>query len=197
MPSRTIKRINNKGPIIVVSGPPGSGKTTYAKRLSNDLGLPYFTTGSIFRELARLKGYSLEEFSKIAEKDPHVDFLIDNKTLKLALEGGVVIDSHLAAWVLAGIADITILVKTHPLTRVLRIAQREDRDLWEVFKETFDREFSQYMRFRNYYGYSILDYSHFDLVIDTGELGVEEVYQIIKDFVIKKLTKLGYLPENA
>ncbi|MEB3766119.1 MAG: AAA family ATPase [Desulfurococcales archaeon] len=193
MSSRTTKNIRNKGPVIVVSGPPGSGKTTYAKKLSKNFGLEYYTTGQIFRELAKKLGYTLEEFSRVAEKDPKIDFLIDSTTLEYARKGGVVIDSHLAAWVLAGIADISILVKAHPLVRAQRIVSREQKDKWTTIRETFTRELSQYKRFKEYYGFDLLDYSLFDIVVDTSVLGVDEVYQVIESFVRLKLKKLGYL----
>ncbi len=187
VPSRASKRVDHKKPVIVISGPPGSGKTTYAKRLSRDLGLEYFTTGSIFRRLARELGVSLEELSRLAERDPRIDLAIDRATLERAKQGGVVIDSHLAAWVLSGVADVSILVKAHPLVRISRIASREARSVVSVALETLSREFSQWLRFREYYGYDITDFGVFDLVIDTGSLDQETIYKIIYNFVISRI----------
>ncbi len=193
VPSRAAEgEDNQRPPVIVVSGAPGSGKTTYARRLSRDLGLRYFTTGSIFRNLASKLGLSLEELSKRAEEDPSIDISIDISVVSLAMEGGVVIDSHLAAWVLSGIADVSILVKAHPAVRIKRIAKREGRSIDDVIFETTLREASQYKRFLEYYGYDILDYSVFDLIIDTGTLTPDQVYKVIYDFTVSKLSRLGY-----
>ena len=193
LPGGATEGEHNRGPVIVISGAPGSGKTTYAKRLSEDLGLRYFTSGQIFRELARRLGVTLEDLSRRAEEDPSIDLAIDREVVRIALEGGVVIDSHLAGWTLTGVADVIVLVKAHPAVRVERISSREKKSISHVMRETFERESSQWLRFASYYGYDILDTSGFDLVVDTSVLGPEDIYAIIKRFVTAKLSKLGFL----
>lgn len=50
--------------LVTVSGLYGAGKSTVAKKLSEKLGIEYFWTGKILRELAKEKGYDLIEFEK-------------------------------------------------------------------------------------------------------------------------------------
>jgi cytidylate kinase len=184
--------LERRGPVIAVSGPPGSGKTTYAKRLAEDLNLSYHSAGSIFRSLASRLGVSLEELSVIAEKDPRIDLEIDRKTLELAERGGVVIEGHLVACILAHIADVLIYVKAPLHVRIERIAERDGRNRGSAMEEVVVRELSHAIRFRSYYGFNVADLSIFDLVIDTSTLGVDEVYDVVLRLTCYKLLRRGF-----
>jgi len=173
--------------VIAVSGPPGSGKTTQAKRLADYFNLRYFSAGSIFREIARERGVSLEELSVIAQRDPTIDLEIDRRTYMEALKGNVVLDGHLTAWVVRGIADITIYF-TAPLTiRVSRIAARDKVDYYTALKQTLIREYTQWKRFMEYYGIDVNDLSFFDIVVNVEEISIDEVFEIVKKRVEKVL----------
>ena len=93
---------------IVISGPPGSGKTTQAKKIAEYFGLRYYSAGMIFREIARERGLTLAELSEIASRDPSIDLEIDRRSYEEALKGNVVIDGHLTAWIVNELADIRI-----------------------------------------------------------------------------------------
>ncbi|MDM7275159.1 MAG: AAA family ATPase [Thermoprotei archaeon] len=181
------------GPTIVVSGSPGSGKSTYARRLSIDLGLKYYSSGEIFRAIARERGVSIVELSRMAESDPSVDIEIERKTLSIAEKGGVVIDSHLAAWILASTADMLVYVKAPLKVRAERLAARDGKSVAESYREIIAREESQAFRFAKYYGLDTRDLSIFHLILDTGAYSLEEAYSIIKLAVVKRLKSLGYI----
>ncbi|MCE4617766.1 MAG: AAA family ATPase [Desulfurococcales archaeon] len=182
---------NGRGrkPIVVISGPPGSGKTTYSKRLAQDLNLPYHSAGQIFREIASSKGLRLDEMSRLAEKDPSIDLLIDETTMKRATRCGGVIEGHLTAWVLKDIADVSIFLNAPLDVRLGRISGREKND---VIEETISREESQYHRYLKFYGIDVNIYSGFDMVIDTSKASIEEVYRTIRVFVESVLKRKGW-----
>ena len=106
---KRVKKADNrpsKAVVITVSGPHGTGKSTYARGLAEDLRLRYVCAGELFRELAKQRGMSLESFSRYAANNPEVDHLIDERTREEAKSGSVVIDAQLAAWMVKDEADI-------------------------------------------------------------------------------------------
>lgn len=88
-------------PIVILLGPPGSGKGTQAKKLSQEFGWNHFATGDLFREiLAHPERATKEEFQELKkiEKGQRVDaWLAIRLGLKeverrLQAEGGLVLD---------------------------------------------------------------------------------------------------------
>ncbi|WFO75821.1 AAA family ATPase [Desulfurococcaceae archaeon MEX13E-LK6-19] len=173
--------------VIVVSGPPGSGKTTQAKMIAEKLGLRYHSAGSIFRAIAKERGMSLEELSILAARDPSIDIEIDRKSYEEAIKGNVVLDGHLTAWIVKDVADIKILVTAPLKVRVKRIALRDNKSVIEALKETIVREYMQYKRFIEYYGIDPTDYRIFDIVVNTENLGPNETFRVIMECIEKIL----------
>ncbi len=172
---------------IVISGPPGSGKTTQAKKIAEYFGLRYYSAGMIFREIARERGLTLAELSEIASRDPSIDLEIDRRSYEEALKGNVVIDGHLTAWIVNELADIRIYVTAPLHVRIKRIALRDNKSIHEAMTETIIREYLQEKRFLEYYGIEIFDTSIFDLIINTENMSPEETFEIIKAFIEKFL----------
>jgi len=180
-------REQRKPPVIVVGGPPGSGKSTVAKLIASKYGLRYVSMGSIFREIAKRMGVSLEELSLIAERDPSIDRMIDSRAVEEAKNGCVVIDGHISAWILKDIADVKIATwAPHPV-RISRIAQRDGRDVSAVERETTIREESEKRRFKAIYGIDVDDLSVFDIVVNTARFTPEEILVIVSKVIEIKL----------
>ncbi|MFZ1023427.1 MAG: nucleoside monophosphate kinase, partial [Thermoplasmata archaeon] len=67
--------------VVCVGGPPGSGKSTAARKVAEALGLEYHSAGEIFRAEARQHEMDLIAFSHFAEKHDEVDRAIDRAML--------------------------------------------------------------------------------------------------------------------
>jgi len=172
--------------VVAVAGPHGSGRSTQAALLAEELGLRYVSAGTLFRERTRMLGLTLEEASRRASEDRGFDNYLDRRTREEAARGGVVIDATLSGWMAEG-ADLRIYLACTLDERVRRIAEREGRPAAEVLEETRFREASELARFREFYGVDLEDLSVYDLVVNTSLFDAAAVSRILKNVVAEYL----------
>jgi CMP/dCMP kinase len=183
--------------IVTVSGPHGSGKSTYAARLAGSLGLRHVSAGIMFRKLADEKKVSLEKFQELAAADPSIDRVVDERTMMEAEGGDVVVDGQLAGWVLKEVSDLRMLLTAPLVVRLERIATRDRISLEEARRQTLHREGVQAERYRKHYGFSVDDWSIYHLVLDTSFGSIEDTAKILFAAALAaKSTKLGKNPEK-
>jgi len=195
-----VKSVRNgatKAVIITMSGPHGTGKSTYAKALAEALGLRYVSAGELFRDLAKQNSLSLEAFSHRAADDPSIDRMLDERTKAEAEKGGVVIDAQLGAWMVKDLADVKILLTAPDEVRFKRIAERDGSDMTHAMRETENRESIQKQRYKKYYGIDVTDLSIYDLKIDTSLYPIEKTKTVVIDAVRNFLKGRGKLKEVA
>ena len=178
------------GLVIAVSGLPGSGKTSLARRLAERLGLRYLSLGEMFRKLAYERRITLEELSRIAEEDASIDKAIDDKAIEEASKGCIVVDGHISAWTLENTAHLKILVMAPIDVRAERIARRDSKSIEDALTEIRVREESESRRFMKFYGINIFDLSIFDLIINSEKFNEEEVFEIVMSAVKIVLRKI-------
>ena len=176
--------------IIALSGLHGTGKSTIAKLLAENLGILYYSTGKAFRDLAEENGMTLEEYTNYVEKNPEIDKKLDKKVVDMAKKDSVIIDSQLSGHLLKSIADFKIHLTCPLKIRVKRMAARDQSSYDAKLKETTLREESELKRFKKLYNIDLSDndfiQDFFDLIIDTENLSINEVLQII----LKELEKI-------
>ncbi|MFW9821742.1 MAG: (d)CMP kinase [Candidatus Thorarchaeota archaeon] len=178
--------------ILTISGLHGTGKSTVGKLISQKLGIRYYSTGQAFRDLAKERNFSLEEYTDYVEKNPHIDKLLDDRITEIAKKDNVIIDSQLSAYILETIADFKILLTCPLKTRVTRMAERDKSSYQDKLKETLVREESELARYNKLYDIDLNDQlkieNLYDLIVDTTELTIEEVLDLILSALkVKKL----------
>jgi len=159
--------------IITVSGPHGTGKSTYAARLARALRIRHVSAGTVFRRIAKEKKISLEELGEKALEDPSIDKLVDERTIAEADKGNVVVDGQLAGWILKDRSDLRIYLTAPEDIRLERIAKRDKVTLKEAQAQTEQRESVQRERYLRHYGFQVEDRSIYHLILDTslGSIG--------------------------
>ena len=163
--------------IITIGGKIGAGKTSVAKALAEKLGLKHVSAGMLFRKLAEERKMSIEEFSKLAERDESIDKLIDEKQRELAKQGNVVVDGRLSAAMLD--ADLKVFLTAPLEIRAERVSERENKSYELALHEIKLREESEIKRYKKIYGIDMNDISLYDLVINTAKFDVDDIVEII------------------
>ena len=165
--------------VIAISGLHGAGKTTAARALVRKFGLKYISAGTVFRQMAKERGMTLDGFSRYAERHPKIDRQVDRRTANAAKGGDVLIDARLAGWMAKG-ANVKILLTAPLELRVKRIAHRERRKYGDVLAETKRRERSEAKRFKRFYSIDVNDHSMFDLVLNTERWSAKEMTRVLE-----------------
>lgn len=165
---------------IAISGDPGSGKTTFARKVSEETGFELITTGNIFRELAKEKSVSITELNIMAEDQKEIDYKVDHFLKGLNVQpGDYVLDSRMAWHFVEGAFKIRLTV--HPEIAVERVFadKNEMREKYctevQAKEEIKERRKSEIKRYQDLYGVDIGDPANFDLVIDTSNKSLDEI----------------------
>jgi predicted cytidylate kinase len=162
----------DKKSIITLTGDLGSGKSTVAQLIAEQLQLQRFSTGDVQRSLAREKGLTSLELNKHAETHPEVDAELDARVAALGeTHTRLIIDSRLA-WHFVPRA-FKVYLAVDPVVAATRIlaAQRgaEERyaSLEDACAKLAQRRASEELRFQTLYHLDITDFANFDVVVDT------------------------------
>ncbi len=174
---------------IVFSGLHGTGKSTIAKMIAEEFGLIHHSTGEVFRNLAKEKEMSLEEFSKYVEEHFEIDKELDRRIIEYAKTANdenknFIFDGQLPAYILDELCDYAIMLKCETDIRIKRMSKRDDQTFADQMNETIAREKSEQERFMEIYGIDVLDPKNilktYDLIVDTTHLDIDQVFKVCK-----------------
>lgn len=185
--------------IISFNGDEGSGKSTIAQKVADDLDYPRHYMGQIFRDMAKKRGLTLVEYLKLGETDPQVDKEVDDYLLKLAEEKKDFVIESRTAWHLIP-TSLKIYLKVDEEEGAKRIfkelqknnSRNEDvkvDSVERVLASNHRRKETDDLRYKKYYGIDIRDPKNYDFVLDTTNLSKDEVFEKVLDFVKNNFKK--------
>lgn len=180
--------------VISIDGPSGAGKGTLAEYISDKLGIPCYSAGDFFRQLAEEKGMTVEELSSQADKN--TDIKVDKRTLEKGMNESCVIESRISSWVLGDYSDFRIYLTAELDERARRVKNDSDagvrsaEDKKNTFKQAKEkiqqRDKDNKQRYQDYYGIDVEDLSIYDLIIDNTDLDLEEQKQLVEKALKKR-----------
>jgi cytidylate kinase len=166
--------------LLTISGPAGSGKSTVAAALAEELGYDHVSGGDIFRELAAERDLTPLELNRQAEEDDQIDRDLDRRLRELAASrDDLVLESRLAGWMAGDHADFRIWLDAPLPVRAERIADREDKSVDRAREETRERSDSEARRYREYYDIDIEELGIYDLTLNTARLSPGAVLDVV------------------
>jgi cytidylate kinase len=175
---------------VTISGLPGSGTTSLTYHLASAHRFDVISAGEVFRQMAKERQMSLEEFGAFCEGDPSVDRLIDERQREIALsQDQILIEGRLSGWMIPE-ADLRIWLKASLECRVKRILDRDKfADFDVALKATAEREASEALRYKQYYNINYASLDPYHLVLDTEMWTVDQLGRIVS-------SALEAVPEN-
>lgn len=168
--------------IVTLGGQVASGKSTLAKKLANRLDIKHISAGSIMRELAAEKNMALLEFSTYAESHPEVDKLIDERQKELASKGDCIVEGRVSAYFIPADYKVWLICSLKERCRRARGRGDTDADIEAAIKA---REESERKRYKKYYEIDLDDHSIYDLVLDTSDISIDEMVDIVEEKIRK------------
>ena len=175
--------------VICISGLPGCGKSTVAKKLAQKYRLKYISGGDALKELAVEAGFKpsgedwweTEEGRRFLNKrleDPDFDKRVDEKLIEAAKQGDVILDSWTMPWLFD--EGFKIWLDASLEVRASRAAKRDKISLEKAKELIMEREEKTREIYRRLYGFKLgEDFSPFHIILDTDKLDADEVFQTL------------------
>ena len=160
-----------------------------AKKLAQKYGLKYYSGGDALRVLAAEEGYNSSSngwwesadglcFLEERKKNPSFDKAVDDKLLKYAAQGNVLLDSWTMPWLVKDGFKIWLAASVEKQAE--RIARRDKMTVEAAHKALEQKESRTKAIYKKLYGFALgEDFAPFNFILDTDNLSADEVFQVL------------------
>lgn len=172
--------------IITIAGKPGSGKSTTSKKLAEKLGYKHFSSGDLFRAVAKERGIDIYAINLLAETEKAIDHQVDERLQKMGdEEDELVIDSRMAwHWMPqsfkvyldldVNVAAERIIMHSDPA----RLEAEQIPESVEAYAAQLQKRLdSEIKRYLDLYEANPYNTDNYDLVVDTKIYSIDEVVE--------------------
>jgi len=173
---------------ITITGNLGSGKSTIARLLSEKYNFEVYSTGKIQRELARQMNLSTLELNQLMMSDRKYDHMIDDETARISRENkdkNIIFDSRLA-WHFVEhsfkvFVSVSLEVAAERIMKDQRGAVEKYSSVEEAKRLIAERAKTESIRYKDIYNLNYMDFSNYDLVIDSTYCDPQTIADIIME----------------
>ncbi len=183
--------------IIAISGAPGSGKSTVAKKIAKKLNWPKFYLGEIRRLKAKSNGLTLAEYNKLGETDPATDLELDGYVKCLPEKYKNFIIESRTAWhffpkAIKIYIDVDEKIGAKRVFLELQRHNKRNEDLklttvQAVLKSHRRRQSSDKKRYEKYYNFDLYNKKGYDFILDTTNLNKKQVFDEVYKYIQRRL----------
>lgn len=184
----------DKKHIITIAGKPGSGKSTASKGIASELEYQHFSSGDLFRAIAKERGIDVYAINILAETEREIDYQVDDRLRAIgAEENELVIDSRMAwHWMPYSFKvylDLDLEVAATRILTKMDDARMEAEDIpndpHEYARRLDERLQSETKRYKTLYNANPYDTTNYDLVVDTESNGPDAIIaKIIESYEV-------------
>ena len=171
---------------ITMTGNLGSGKSTLCKLLNEKYQFEIYSTGKVQRELARQMNMTTLELNQFMCSDKKYDKMIDDETARISRENkdkDIIFDSRLAWHFVEHSFKVFVSVSLDVAAERVMNDQRGAEEKYTSFEEArkllVERALTEKDRYKDIYNLNYMDFSNYNLVIDSTYCQPEQIVEII------------------
>lgn len=164
---------------IAISGDIGTGKSTLAKLLAEELGWKVVSTGDFFRQWHQENNIPVEETEKVPEE---VDMKIDYGYQEMmGKENGIIFESRLGGWLAKDMPEVLKILCICEFEEAMkRVGTRDGETKDEAKIKARERSTKLVAKFKKLYDIdNFLDPKYFDVVVDSTDWTPKEVLEYV------------------
>lgn len=175
----------SKKHIITISGEHASGQGSLSNALQEELGYEIYRNGQYARKLAKEMGMTIVEFQTYLDEHEELDRQIEKSASEYAkTHDNLIVDAKLGWYAIPDSFKVYLKVDLDVAAkRVFFDENRKDTEKFNSIEEVKEQIRYRYneenIRWYKTYGIKREDMSNYDLVVDTSDLTVKEVFDIV------------------